>query len=251
MNGVSRNTAIITGGGRGIGRAIALFLARQKMNLVLTYVTRRDPGEQTAADVRALGSEPLVLQVDVTQKDSVSRMIAQTTQTFGRIDLLVNNAGILEQKPFHTITEQDWDTMMAVNLKGVFLCSQEAMPVMARQGGGSIVNISSSGGQLGGMLAVHYATSKAGVISLTRSLARVGAADRVRVNCVTPGLILTEMSEKEIQSEAGQQKINQQIPMRRAGSAEEVAAAVAFLASEESAYITGQTINVNGGLYMG
>ena len=178
-------------------------------------------------------------------------MIAATTKAFGRIDLLVNNAGILEQKPFHTITEHDWDTMMAVNLKGVFLCSQEAMLVMARQGGGSIVNISSSGGQLGGMLAVHYAASKAGVISLTRSLARVGAGHRVRVNCVTPGLILTEMSQKEIQSEAGQQKINQQIPMRRAGSVEEVANAVAFLASDESSYITGQTINVNGGLYMG
>jgi len=140
---------------------------------------------------------------------------------------------------------------MATNVKGVFLCCQEVMPVMARQGGGSIVNISSSGGQLGGMLAVHYATSKAAVISLTRSLARVGAADGIRVNCVTPGLILTEMSEKEIHSEAGQQKINQQIPMRRAGLAEEVAAAVAFLASDESSYITGHSINVNGGLYMG
>jgi acetoacetyl-CoA reductase/3-oxoacyl-[acyl-carrier protein] reductase len=221
------------------------------MNLVLSYVTRRDDCEETANELRALGSEVVVLQADVAKRDSVRKLIADSTQQFERVDLLVNNAGILQQKPFHSITDDDWDAMMAINVKGVFLCSQEAMPVMARHGGGGIVNISSSGGQLGGMLAVHYATSKAAVISLTRSLARVGAPDGIRVNCVTPGLILTEMSEMEINSEVGQQKINQQIPMRRAGSSEEVAAAVAFLASEESAYITGQTINVNGGLYMG
>jgi acetoacetyl-CoA reductase/3-oxoacyl-[acyl-carrier protein] reductase len=189
----------------------------------------------------------------------VRQLISTVTEKFGRIDVLVNNAGILQQKPFNTITDEDWDTMLATNLKGVFLCSQEVMPVMVRQevrqagvrqGGGSIVNISSSGGQLGGMLAVHYAVSKAGVISLTRSLARVGAPDGIRVNCVTPGLIETEMSQKEIHSEVGQQKISREIPLRRAGLVEEVASAVVFLASDEAAYITGQSINVNGGLYM-
>jgi 3-oxoacyl-[acyl-carrier protein] reductase len=247
-----RKTAIITGGGRGIGRAIALALAQRKIDVVLTHVTRRDCCEQTAADVRALGCEALVVQADVTQRDSVRQLISTAQETFGRIDILVNNAGILQQKPFHAITDDDWDTMLATNLKGVFLCSQEIMPIMVRQGdGGSIINISSSGGQLGGMLAVHYAVSKAGVISLTRSLARVGAPDRIRVNCVTPGLIETEMSEKEIHSEVGQQKITREIPLRRAGLVEEVASAVVFLASDESAYITGQSINVNGGLYMG
>jgi acetoacetyl-CoA reductase/3-oxoacyl-[acyl-carrier protein] reductase len=244
-------TAIVTGGGRGIGRAIALTLARRKMNLVLSYVTRRETCEQCAAEIRTLGSESLVVSADVTQRESVRQLISLTAETFGRIDYLVNNAGVLQQKPFDSITDEDWDAIMAINLKGVFLCSQEVMPVMARQGGGSIINISSSGGQLGGTLAVHYATSKAGVISLTRSLARVGAPDGVRVNCVTPGLILTEMSENEIHSEVGKQKINQQIPLRRAGISEEVAAAVAFLASDESSYMTGQSINVNGGLYMG
>jgi len=243
--------AIITGGGRGIGRAITLALAQRRTDVVLTYVTRRDSCEQTAADVRALGCEALVVQADVTQRDSVRQLISIVTEKFGRIDVLVNNAGILQQKPFNTITDEDWDTMLATNLKGVFLCSQEIMPVMVRQGGGSIINISSSGGQLGGMLAVHYAVSKAGVISLTRSLARVGAPDGIRVNCVTPGLIETEMSQKEIHSEVGQQKISKEIPLRRAGQVEEVATAVVFLASEEAAYITGQSINVNGGLYMG
>jgi acetoacetyl-CoA reductase/3-oxoacyl-[acyl-carrier protein] reductase len=248
---LSRKTIIVTGGGRGIGRAIALTLAKNKVNLVLSYVTRRGPCEQTASEVRALGSDCLVAQADVTQRESVRKLVELTTSTYGTIDVLVNNAGILQQKPFDTITDEEWDTMMATNLKSVFLCSQEVMPIMARQRSGSIINISSSGGQLGGMLAVHYATSKAGVISLTRSLSRVGAADGVRVNCVTPGLIITEMSEKEIRSEVGQQKINQQIPMRRAGLAEEVATAVEFLAFDGSAYITGQTININGGLYMG
>jgi acetoacetyl-CoA reductase/3-oxoacyl-[acyl-carrier protein] reductase len=254
--------AIITGGGRGIGRAITLALAQQKFDVVLTHLTRRDCCEQTATDVRALGCEALVVQADVTQRESVRQLISTATEKFGRIDVLVNNAGILQQKPFNTITDEDWDTMLATNLKGVFLCSQEIMPVMVREsqvrqaglrqgGGGSIINISSSGGQLGGMLAVHYAVSKAGVISLTRSLARVGAPDGIRVNCVTPGLIETEMSQKEIHSEVGQQKINREIPLRRAGLAAEVAGAVVFLASEEAAYITGQSINVNGGLYMG
>jgi 3-oxoacyl-[acyl-carrier protein] reductase len=246
-----RKTAIITGGGRGIGRAITLALAQNKFNVVISYVTRRDCCEQTAADVRGLGCEVLVVQADVTKRASVHNLISATTEKFGTVDVLVNNAGILQQKPFNTISDEEWDTMLATNLKSVFLCSQEVMPVMTKQGGGTIINISSSGGQLGGMLAVHYAVSKAGVISLTRSLARVGAPDQIRVNCVTPGLIETEMSQKEIRSEVGQQKISKEIPLRRAGQVEEVATAVAFLASDEASYITGQSINVNGGLYMG
>jgi acetoacetyl-CoA reductase/3-oxoacyl-[acyl-carrier protein] reductase len=243
--------AIITGGGRGIGRAIALALAQQKIDVVLSYLTRRETCEQTAAEVRKLDVQSVVVQADVTQRESVRGMVALAVEKLGRIDILVNNAGILQQKPFGTITDEDWDTMLAANLKSVFLCSQEVLPVMTRQGGGCIVNISSSGGQLGGMLAVHYAASKAGVISLTRSLARVGAPHGIRVNCVTPGLIETEMSVKEINSEAGRQKISQQIPLSRAGSVDEVAAAVAFLVSDAASYITGQSLNVNGGLYMG
>jgi 3-oxoacyl-[acyl-carrier protein] reductase len=244
-------TAIITGGGRGIGRAITLALSQKKFKVVVTYVTQRDRCEQTAAEVDKLGGEALVIQADVTKRESVRQLISTATEKFGTVDVLVNNAGILQQKPFNTISDEEWDTMLATNLKSVFLCSQEVMPVMVRQGGGSIINISSSGGQLGGMLAVHYAVSKAGVISLTRSLARVGASDGIRVNCVTPGLIETEMSQKEIHSEVGQQKIGKEIPLRRAGQVQEVATAVAFLASDEASYITGQSINVNGGLYMG
>jgi 3-oxoacyl-[acyl-carrier protein] reductase len=243
--------AIVTGGGRGIGRAIALALARQKINLVLSYVTQREPCERTVAEAHKLGIEATIVQTDVTQRESVRQLVALAVEKMGRVDVLVNNAGILQQKPFATITDEDWDVMLSTNLKSVFLCSQEVLPVMAQQGGGSIINISSSGGQLGGMLAVHYAASKAGVISLTKSLARVGAPNGIRANCVTPGLIETEMSVKEINSEVGRQKISQQIPLCRAGSVDEVAGAVAFLASDAATYITGQSINVNGGLYMG
>jgi acetoacetyl-CoA reductase/3-oxoacyl-[acyl-carrier protein] reductase len=243
--------AVITGGGRGIGRAITLALAQKKFKVVVTYFTRRDCCEQTAAEVHELGCEAFVVQADVTKRESVRQLISSATDKFGTVDVLVNNAGILQQKPFNTISDEEWDTMLATNLKSVFLCSQEVMPVMMRKGGGSIINISSSGGQLGGMLAVHYAVSKSGVIALTRSLARVGAPDGIRVNCVTPGLIETEMSQKEIHSEVGQQKIGKEIPLRRAGQVEEVATAVAFLACDEASYITGQSINVNGGLYMG
>ncbi len=243
--------AIVTGGGRGIGRGIALALAAQGFDLVLTYRERLRDAEQTAAEIRKVGRDALVIQMELSRRNDARRLITDAKEKFGRIDLLVNNAGILQQKPFAEISEQDWDTMMAVNLKGAFLCSQEVLPVMIAQRSGSIVNISSSGGQLGGTLAVHYAVSKAGVISLTRSLARIGAAAGVRVNCVAPGLIETEMTEQEIASPAGRQKIDEQIPLHRPGEAGEVAAAVAFLASDQAGYITGHTFNVNGGLYMG
>jgi NAD(P)-dependent dehydrogenase (short-subunit alcohol dehydrogenase family) len=177
-------------------------------------------------------------------------MVNSVIEVFGRIDILVNNAGILQQKPFLNITEEDWERVLDINLKGTFICIQEVFPVMQKQGSGSIINIASSGGQLGGTLAVHYAASKAGVICLTKSLARIGSAYGIRVNCISPGLIDTEMTRDEITSAAGIEKINQ-IPISRPGTADEVAAAVVFLASDTASYITGQTINVNGGLYLG
>jgi 3-oxoacyl-[acyl-carrier protein] reductase len=251
LNQSAARVAVVTGGGRGIGRSIALALAGHEFNLTLTYRERREDAERTAAQIRKLGREVLVIQVEVSERACTRRLVEETTSKFGRIDLLVNNAGVLQQKPFVEISEQEWDEMMAINLKGAFLCSQEALPIMMAQRSGCIINIASSGGQLGGTLAVHYAVSKAGIISLTRSLARIGAAHGIRVNCVAPGLIETEMTEKEIASPAGRQKIEQEILLHRPGRTSEVAATVAFLASDEAAYITGHTINVNGGLYMG
>jgi 3-oxoacyl-[acyl-carrier protein] reductase len=246
-----RKTAIITGGGRGIGRGIALALASDGFDIALTYHRRREEAEHTASEIRRLGLRALVSCVEVSESREVRRFVAEAMDAFSRVDVLVNNAGMLQQKPFAAISEEEWDAMMAVNLRSAFLCSQEILPLMVERASGSIVNIASSGGQLGGTLAVHYASSKGGLISLTRSLARVAAASGVRVNCVAPGLIDTEMTAEEIASPGGRQKIEQQILLRRPGRVEEVAAAVAFLVSDNAGYITGHTLNVNGGLYMG
>jgi len=241
--------ALVTGSSRGIGRAIALELAGAGVNVVVTYLEREQSAAAVAVEARALGVRALTVQLDVSSRASVCGVIAAAMAEFGRVDILVNNAGILEQKPFATITDDDWDRMMAVNLRGAFSCAQELLPDMKKRGFGRIVNVASSGGQLGGTLAVHYATSKAGIIGLTKSLARLGAPE-VLVNCVAPGLIGSEMTAAEIASDAGKEKIRA-IPVGRPGLAEEVARAVAYLASDAASYVTGQTINVNGGQYLG
>jgi len=246
-----RLVAFITGGTRGIGRAIGEALAAANYKVVLTYYSKRDVATKTEKEFRASGADVLTLEMDVSVKTSVCKGIAATIDAYGRIDLLVNNAGILQQKPFCEISDTDWDRMLAVNLKGAFTCSQQVLPIMERQGGGSIINIVSSGGQVGGTLAVHYAASKAGLISLTKSLARLGAPYGIRANCISPGLIETEMTEQEIASELGQAKIARDIPLGKVGMPSDVASLAAFLASNKANYITGQTYNVNGGLYMG
>lgn len=241
---------LVTGSSRGIGRAVALESARSGAHIVITYNTEADRADRVAAEIRGLGREALSLQVDVSSRVNVQKMISRTIKAFSRIDVLINNAGILQQKPFLEITDNDWERMMDVNLKGAFICSQEVFPVMQKQGKGIIINMASSGGQLGGPLAVHYSASKAGVICLTKSLARIGAPYGIRVNCIAPGLIDTEMTRDEIYSDAGREKTGQ-IPVQRPGTADEVAHAAVFLASGDASYVTGQTINVNGGLYMG
>jgi len=241
--------ALITGASRGIGQAIALAFARLGADIIMTYSQRAACAENVAEQIRSLGRQALVAQVEISNRANVQHLVQFALKTFGRIDILVNNAGILQQKPFLEISDEDWDSIMDVNLKGTFICSQEVFSVMQRQGGGRIINISSSGGQLGGPLAVHYAASKAGVICLTKSLARVGAP-AISVNCIAPGLIETEMTKQEIESKLGKEK-NKQILLNRPGLVDEVAQVAVFLASEQASYITGQTINVNGGLYLG
>lgn len=247
---LKRKVILITGSSRGIGRAIALESARSGADIAITYNNQANCAESVATEICKMGSKTLILQVDVSSRVSVQKMISRTLKKFGRIDVLVNNAGILQQKPFLEITDEDWERMIDINLKGAFICSQEVFSVMQKQEDGIIVNMASSGGQLGGPLAVHYSVSKAGIICFTKSLARIGAPYGIRANCIAPGLIDTEMTQDEIHSEAGQEKIKQ-IPIQRAGSAKEIAQMVVFLSSEKSAYMTGQTINVNGGLYMG
>jgi 3-oxoacyl-[acyl-carrier protein] reductase len=240
--------ALVTGGSRGIGRAAALALAAAGADVAITYRERADAAEEVTAAIAALGRRALSVRADLGPGAEATRVIDEVSAGLGPVDVLVNNAGVLEQKPFEQVTEADLDRALAVNLKAVFLLSQAVMGPMRERGWGRIVNVASSGGQLGGPLAVHYSASKAGVIGLTRSLARVGAP-QVAVNCVSPGLIETEMTETEIASPAGRQKLDR-IPLGRVGTPDDVAATIAYLAAA-APYVTGQTLNVNGGLYLG
>ena len=241
---------IITGGTRGIGLATAKVLAAQGYALELWYNSRKSDAESAAAQLQQFAVPLVCRQVNIVDRQQVHGAMDVAMQRCGAIHGLVNNAGILQQKPFATITDEDWDRMIDVNLKGAFICSQEIMVRMVGKGG-VIVNVASSGGQLGGMLAVHYAVTKAGIIALTKSLARVGAANAIRANCVSPGLIVTEMTQGELNSDVGRDKIALHVPLARAGEAQEVANAIAYLLSDKASYITGQTLNINGGLYMG
>jgi 3-oxoacyl-[acyl-carrier protein] reductase len=240
--------AVVTGGGRGIGRAIALAFARAGADVTICYRARAEPADAVVAEIQALGRRAIAVNANVANRSEVQTMLGAACENLGGIDILVNNAGVLQQKPFAEITDLDWDHMLDVNLKGAFICSQEILPIMTKRGGGRIVNLASSGGQLGGTLAVHYSASKAGVISLTRSLARI-AAPGVTVNCIAAGLIDTEMTSEEIASDGGREKLSA-IPLARPGTPDDVAAAALFLVCSAD-YVTGQTINVNGGLYLG
>lgn len=241
--------AFVTGGSRGIGRAIAVSLAEGGADVVFTYARAHAEAERTAAEVRARGRHATPVVADAASRRQLRAAVQLALTTYGHIDVLVNNAGVLQQKPFSEIDDDEFDHTVAVNLRAPFVLAQQILPLMQRQGDGVIINIASVGGQLGGPLAVHYAATKAAVIALTRSLARLGAPT-VRVNCVAPGLIATDMTRGELASPSVSDKLRQ-ILLGRPGRSEEVASTVAFLASSAASYITGQTLNVNGGLYLG
>jgi 3-oxoacyl-[acyl-carrier protein] reductase len=240
--------ALVTGGSRGIGQAIAVALAGAGADIALSYRHREDLAGEVVTLVERTGGRAIAIQADVSRRADVRRMVATARDSLGHLDILVNNAGLLQQKPFDEITDDDFDAIVAVNLRGTFACIQEAAGALRERGDGRIINLASSGGQLGGPLAVHYSASKAGVISLTRSFARV-LAPEIAVNCISPGLIETEMSTRELASPEGRAKLSQ-IPSRRPGTPEEIGQVAVFLASS-TPYVTGQTLNVNGGLYLG
>ena len=240
--------ALITGASRGIGRAIAIEFAKERAEgIVLNYVKNDDAAFKTKKELEDIGVKVLPVKIDVSKRDGVRVLVDEAIKTFGKIDILVNNAAILQQKPFETITDEEWDRMFEVNLKAPFMLIQEVITYMVKQRWGRIINIASIGGQWGGNLAVHYAATKAALISLALSVARIYSKYGITSNAVSPGLVLTEMAEKEINSEIGKEKLKL-IPAGRFAEPEEVAKAVVFLASEEASYITGQTINVNGGM---
>ena len=240
--------AIVTGASRGIGRAIAVELATHGCDVIVNYRTAELCAEQTAEMVRSAGRRALVYCADVTQRAQVTAMLDVVLKEFGRLDTLVNNAGLLNQKPFAEIDDRDWQTLIEVNLNSAFICTQEAAPIMTD--GGSIVNVSSIGGQIGGPKSPHYAAAKGALITFTKSSARL-LAPRIRVNAVAPGFIRTDMFE-HIQEQTGQLEgdIVESIPLQRLGEPEDVATAVSFLVGPMASYITGHTLNINGGILM-
>jgi 3-oxoacyl-[acyl-carrier protein] reductase len=239
--------AFVTGASRGIGRACALALAAAGARVVVA-ARQRDKLEQVAAEIRAAGSEAFVAEMDLSAADSIRAAFNAASKDFGRIDILVNNAAITKDGLAMRMKQQDWDSVLATNLTGAFLATQQVLLAMMRERWGRIINITSIVAEAGNAGQANYAASKAGLIGLTKSLAQEMASRGITVNAVAPGFIDTDMTSglaPELKD-----KILAAIPLKRLGTPEDVAAAVRFLASEDAAYITGHVLNVNGGMYM-
>ena len=248
MMNFSGKTAVVTGGSRGLGRAVCLELAAGGANVVLCYAGNEAAANETVAACEALGARAVAVRCDVADSAQVKTLMDTALQTFGRIDILVNNAGITRDGLLMMMKEDDFDAVIDTNLKGAFLCMKAVARQMMKQRYGRIVNLSSVVGLRGNAGQVNYAASKAGIIGMTKSLAKELASRGVTVNAVAPGFMETDMTAA--MPEAAKTATLAAIPMGRMGAAEDVAKTVAFLASEEAGYITGQVIAVDGGMSM-
>ena len=242
---MARKAVLITGASRGIGRAAAELFARRGYGVLINY--RQDAGAAHELEKQLLdsGADALAVQADVAQEDQVLRMMEMAVKRFGFIDVLVNNAGIASQKLFTALTTEEWRRMMAVHVDGTFHCCREVLPAMIREKRGAIVNVASIWGLSGASCEVAYSTAKAAVIGMTKALAREVGSSGVRVNCVAPGVIDTAMN-----AAAGADILDmlaEETPLGRIGTAQEAAQAIAYLASEEASFITGQVLTVDGG----
>ncbi len=241
-------TAVVTGASQGIGRGIALGLAEAGADVVVNCDRSVDKAEAVAQEVRTQGRRALVIQADVSSSADVQRMLQEALQAFGHIDILVNNAGLFINSPMEDVKEEDWERVMAVNVKGVFLCCQAVgKHMIARQAGGSIINIASIAGVLPEVNGAAYSPSKAAVLALTRLLAIEWAKHGIRVNAINPGAVLTPLQRASYPSERLLQARSSAIPMCRHGTPEEMAKVAVFLASDDSSYITGESIAADGG----
>jgi len=241
--------ALVTGGSRGIGRAICLQLAAQGATVGINYVSNSTAAEETLAAIKDAGGSGFVVGFDVADSKAVQAAVKNITSEYGGVDILVNNAGITRDGLMARMKEADWDAVLNTNLKGTFTCSKAVMRGMMKKRWGRIINITSVIGFLGNGGQVNYAAAKAGLVGFTKSMARELAPRKVTVNCVAPGYIVTDMT-RDLPEDI-QEMIKAQIPLGTLGTPEDVASATGYLASEECSYMTGQTLHVNGGMYMG
>lgn len=239
--------AIITGGAQGIGRAIAEKFADEGAKIIIVDVME-ETAKKTADEISKKNVETLSLKVDVSSSQETEQMVKKTVEKFGKIDIMINNAGITRDNLLIRMSDDEWDKVISINLKGVFNCSKAAAKIMMKQRAGKIVNIASVVGLMGNAGQANYSASKGGVIALTKTMARELASRNINVNAVAPGFIKTAMTEKL--SDEQKKKLTDLIPLARLGEAQDVANIVAFLCTDESSYITGEVISVNGGMYM-
>lgn len=243
----NRKTAIVTGGSRGIGRAICVRLAQMGMNIIFNYNSGEDAAKETVRLCQEHGVEAYALQVDVSSSEACTAFVKEAMElSGGELAVLVNNAGVTRDGLIVRMSDEDFEKVLDVNLKGCFYMSREASKIMFKKRSGKIINISSVVGVMGNAGQTNYAASKAGVIGMSKSLSKELAARNVQVNVIAPGMIETDMTN--VLSDAVKEKMQEAIPMRRIGKPEDIANAVAFLAGEESSYITGQVICVDGGM---
>jgi 3-oxoacyl-[acyl-carrier protein] reductase len=242
MDDLKNRIALVTGASRGIGAAVAIGLAEAGCDLAVNYRSRSAEAQAVCKKIHGMRRRALAVQADVSQSSAVKAMVAQVQQELGTISILVNNAGIARQQKIEQITEADWDELISVNLKSAFLVSQAVLPEMRRQKWGRVVNMSSVAAQTGGVVGPHYASSKAGMLGLTHSLANLLVKEGITVNAIAPALIATEMVTSNLQANPSV------IPVGHFGTVEDVSSIVVMLAG--NGYITGQTINVNGGWYL-
>ncbi len=238
--------AVITGAGKGIGRETCLRLAKDGYKIAVCYNNSKEKAEKTAEDIVAAGGVAKVFALDITDSQKVNSVFAEIEKDFGEIAVLVNNAGIAEQSLFTDITDEMWHKMIETNLSGAFYCTRAVLPFMIHRKSGKIINIASIWGETGGSCEVHYSAAKAGLIGMTKALAKEVGLSGITVNCVSPGVILTDMTSHF--DEDTMQELKSETPLGRIGRPEDVAGAVAFLASGDADFITGQDLAVNGGM---
>ena len=243
-----RKVAFVTGGSRGIGKEVALKFAENGYNIVINYVSDNTDIEKLKNEFAQKGVEALIIKADVTNSEEIENLVKEVIEKFGKIDVLVNNAGITKDNLLMRMSEEEFDKVINVNLKGTFIVTKAVIKYMMKKRSGSIINLSSVVGVAGNAGQANYSASKAGIIGFTKSIAKELASRNIRANAVAPGFIETDMTA--VLSDSVKENIYNQIPLKRMGSAKEVANLIYFLGADDSSYITGQVINVDGGMLM-